>query len=57
MLDDRRRQAARLADFPVSGVVFKLKREQFQRERIKILAAANVRRLQHFWNSEFGVRN
>ena len=32
MLDHFWRQSARLADFPVGGIVFKLKREQFQSE-------------------------
>ena len=32
MLDHLGRQLARLADFAVGGIVFELKREQFQRE-------------------------
>ena len=35
MLDNFRRQSARFADFPVGGVVFELKREEFERSELK----------------------
>jgi hypothetical protein len=65
MFDDSRRKTARLryatarqarfADFPVSGVVFELKREEFEREPVKISEGRVTRAPISAW--ELGVRS
>ena len=46
MFNNLRRQLARLANFPVGRIVFKLEREQFQREFVEIFkVGADVRGL------------
>ena len=44
MLDHFWRQTERLADYPIGGVVFKLKREKLERESIKLIALRLPRR-------------
>ena len=36
MFDDSGREAASLTDFPIGGVMFELKREEFERKPVKI---------------------
>ena len=55
MFDDFRRKTPRLADFPVGGVVIELKREEFERQRVKI-SEGRVTRVP-IMVSEFGVRS
>jgi len=39
MFDDSRRQASRFTDFPIGGVVLELKREEFERQFVKLVMA------------------
>jgi len=55
MFDDSRRKTPRFADFPVGGIVFELKREEFERKLVKI-SEGRVTRVP-IMVSEFGVRS